>query len=329
MKIIKNKKDWDYILLNLGRFDTYHTYDYHNAHSIIDGGQPILYVHESSDGIIAMPILERKFNQKYLDATSVYGYPGPITNINNLPKLHKAYKDLLNSIYLKNKYISLFSRTNCFTVPEDFLFNISSSLGETVTIDLDCSEEEQIKDYRANHKRDILKLKRKGFDCKFVDPSLHINTFIKIYEASMRILNATDYYFFPKSYFFDLFNNDLAEVKMVECLYDGNVTCCGIFLFCNDIVQYHLGGTSSEFYKFAPSKLMFDFVRKYSSDKKYKSFHLGGGLGGAADNLLNFKKGFSSKINKFYLIKEVLNEDIYNNLSKNINASNFFPLYRS
>jgi len=329
MKKITDKKRWDDILLEIGCFDTYHTYDYHKVHAIIDGGIPVMFVMKDAEGVIAIPILEREIDKKQLDATSVYGYPGPISNIKDPSTFQKMYKELLCDIYLKSHYVSIFSRTNCLTLPDEGLSKICFNSGETVTIDLNCSEEDQLKQYRSNHKRDISKLKRKEFECKFVDPKSHLKHFIEIYESSMKSLDAADYYFFPKDYYSNLFDNSIAQVKLVECSYDGNIACCGIFFFCNNIVQYHLGGTSSEFYKFAPTKLMFDFVRKYAFENQYNFFHLGGGLGGESDNLLNFKKGFSNRIDKFYLMKEILNKEEYNHLSKGKNNSDYFPLYRS
>jgi lipid II:glycine glycyltransferase (peptidoglycan interpeptide bridge formation enzyme) len=145
----------------------------------------------------------------------------------------------------------------------------------------------------------------------------------------MHALGASSYYFFPKNYYKKLFENDMAEAKLVNCLFEGNVVCCGIFFFCNSIVQNHLTATSSDFYKFAPTKLMLDFVRSYASQSGYEFFHLGGGLSGKNDNLLNFKKGFSDKLYNFFTIKEILNDEAYSELSKGKGQSEHFPLYRS
>jgi len=274
-------------------------------------------------------LLERDVNEEKIDATSVYGYPGPVSNILDVFEFQSAYKALLDGIRDQYGYISIFSRTNSLVLPNSHLSSICHNSGESVCIDLNNTENEQLRQYRSNHRRDIAKLKRSGFKCEFVEQELNIEIFIEIYESTMRSLNASSYYFFPKSYYKDLFNNSMAKVKLVHCFYESSVVCGGIFFFCNGIVQYHLGGTSSEFYKFAPTKLMFDFVRDYAYKSEYNFFHLGGGLGGDNDNLLNFKKGFSNKLNVFFTIREILDIEVYKNLSKYKHESNYFPLYRS
>jgi len=329
MKRITDKRNWDKVLLEIGNFDIYHTYDYHRTHATIDGGTPVMFVIKDVKGIVALPILERKINSKQLDATSVYGYPGPISNVQNKSIFQERYIDLLRRIYSETGYISIFSRTNSLTLSDEILSKICHNSGETVVIELNCSEEEQLKKYRANLRRDISKLKRSGFECKFVDPKLHLDSFINIYESTMKSLGATDYYLFSEDYYSSLFDNSMAQVKLVECLIDGDVACSGIFFFCNNIVQYHLGGTSSEFYKFGPSKLMLDFIRGYAFDNQYDFFHLGGGLGRKNDNLLNFKKGFSDRVYNFYLMKEVLYKGEYDRLSEGKHESGYFPLYRA
>lgn len=329
MDNITSKRKWKDILLEIGCFDIYHTYDYHKVCSDIDQLAPAMFVERSEKGIVAMPLLERSIDGERFDATSVYGYPGPISNILNVHEFLDVYKSLLKSIYNKYKYVSIFSRANSFVLSNDHLSSIGRNSGETVFIDLNCSEEEQLRQYRSNHKRDISKLKRSGFECKFVKPEQGIGSFIEVYESTMHSLGASNDYFFSRSYYEGLFDNSMAEVKLVECLQGGSVACCGIFFFCNNIVQYHVGGTSAEFYKFAPTKLMFDFVRQYAFQNGYDFFHLGGGLNGSEDNLLNFKKGFSNRTSAFFTIREVLDEETYDNLSKYKHRSNYFPLYRS
>ena len=145
----------------------------------------------------------------------------------------------------------------------------------------------------------------------------------------MSALDASSYYFFSPSYYEKLFNNHHSEIKLVQCKYDDEIACTGIFSFTNGIVQYHLGGTASNYFKFAPTKLMFDYVREYASELNYNSLHLGGGLGGKEDNLYNFKRGFSDDIKNFYVLKKILNQKQYDELSQGISQTDFFPLYRT
>ena len=56
MKKITDKKKWDDILLEIGCFDTYHTYDYHETHAVIDGGIPVMFVMKDAEGIIVVAV---------------------------------------------------------------------------------------------------------------------------------------------------------------------------------------------------------------------------------------------------------------------------------
>lgn len=329
MKKITDKKKWDEILIEIGCFDIYHTYDYHKAHSIPDGGKPVMFVMRNGADIIAVTLLERNIGNNKTDLTSVYGYTGPISNTLDKSKFLNLYNDLIEDLSFSQKYISLFSRVNSLTVLDSVLGAIFQHSGHTVTIDLNLPNEDQVSAYRKKTRYDIKQLKKTGFSCNFVDPGEGIDSFIEIYNATMESIGANEYYFFNKDYYVDLFSNDLAEVKMVRCDLNGQTACVGIFFFCNNIVQYHLGANSKDFLKFSPTKLMIDYVRNYSASMGFEVFHLGGGLGGCNDNLFKFKKGFSNKINKFYLMKEILNKNEYNFLSKDKGGSNYFPLYRS
>ena len=326
---IKDKQKWDELLLEIGCFDTYHTFDYHNAHSVPDAGKPVMFVNRDGGDVIAIPLLERSFGNNEFDLTSVYGYAGPISNSFNKDKIIAMYTDLVNDLSHLTNYISLFSRVNSLTGLKPLFRDIYHYSGQTVIINLGPSDKDQVSDYNRSTRYDINKLRKSGFVCKFVNPEGNIDPFIDIYNSRMKSIHADDYYLFNKSYYLNLFSNNLAKIKMVHCELDGQIACVGIFFFCNNIVQYHLGANTKAFFKSSPTKIMLDFVREYASNRSYKYFHLGGGLGGNDDSLYQFKKGFSSQTMDFYVMKEILNKGVYKHLSKEKSSSDYFPLYRS
>ncbi len=103
-------------------------------------------------------------------------------------------------------------------------------------------------------------------------------------------------------------------------------------------MQYHLSGTSDEYVRQAPTKLMLDFVRCWAREKENVVLHLGGGTGGRSDSLFEFKAGFSKLRADFYTYRMILDESKYATLTRlwreqcgyiYDNSSNFFPAYRS
>ncbi|MEQ3528542.1 GNAT family N-acetyltransferase [Pseudoalteromonas sp. XMcav11-Q] len=326
---IVNKEEWDEVISWFDNHDMYHTYDYHKAHETIDGGEAVLYVFKSDGYSFALPLLKRDvFGTGFFDLTSVYGYPSPLEKINNEVCCASIVKKFWRYLLEEENCISLFSRMNTFFEKKGGFFEFGEKVGETVNISLLESETVQLSKYRKNHRRDIKKLKKLGFTCDFYNLNDGFSGFFRVYNETMSSLNASSYYFFDEAYYDALFKNDCSEVKLVLCKQDGVLACAGIFSFTGNIVQYHLGGTSQEFYKYAPTKLMFDFVRAFSFEHGFEHFHLGGGLGGNSDNLLNFKIGFSDRTLPFKVMRIVLNEEVYASLSEGKDNTDFFPLYR-
>ena len=98
-------------------------------------------------------------------------------------------------------------------------------------------------------------------------------------------------------------------------------------------MQYHLAGTSKEFLKDTPMKLLLDEARLIGNEIGLDYLHLGGGVGGSdEDSLFRFKSGFSSYRCQFKTWQYIVEPDAYNILvsqrTKNKDSS-FFPLYRS
>lgn len=89
----------------------------------------------------------------------------------------------------------------------------------------------------------------------------YIKEFNIIYEETMERVKASKLYYFSEEYLEKL--ADLLKDKIHLCLveFQEQIACSGLFTECCGIVQYHLGGTRTNFLKQAPSKLMFDYVR--------------------------------------------------------------------
>jgi lipid II:glycine glycyltransferase (peptidoglycan interpeptide bridge formation enzyme) len=149
----------------------------------------------------------------------------------------------------------------------------------------------------------------------------------------MKDLNAGDYYFFDDAYYDSLINSSDFEVKIYNVWLNEIKVCSGMFVFCDDIVQYHLSGTLPEYKALAPTRMLIDQARKDATALGYKYLHLGGGLGGGRDSLFNFKYGFSKNSIEFYVFKMITNTNAYKKLSylsetDTIPESGYFPLYR-
>lgn len=328
---ITSKNDWDEALLKAGRHDFYHTWDFHQVSRLNGEGEPVLFEVRMTGGGILFPLLARRITGSTLrDLTSVYGYPSPLAygeiDRAEVTQFWGAFLDHLQ----QRGYVSLFSRSHPFLTPDVLGEDSYDRCGRVVVIGLDRPEEEQIGEYRTNHRRDLRKLQKLGVTCQAGRSSQDLADFMRNYETTMRSLHSASYYFFSKIYYQGLLAARSFDTRIYSCTLDGQVICSGMFVFCREFVQYHLGGTAPGFACLAPTKLMFDTVRGDACRQGYRYFCLGGGHGSQEDSLFQFKAGFSSLTRDFFLIRKVINEEEYQRLSEQVpGASNYFPKYRA
>lgn len=328
---ISGKADWEKSLSKAPRHDFYHTMDFHQISSRNGEGDPILLDIRLERGGVLFPLLSRSIKDSTLkDLTSVYGYPSPLIYGEIGRAEIPLFWDYFTSYLYQQGYVSLFSRCHPLVTPEILGEDLFHRSGRVVIIRLDRLEEEQVSEYRTNHKRDIRKLERIGVRCQQSNSAKDLADFVANYEATMKSLDAAPYYFFPENYYRQLLDAKSFDTRIYSCTLDGSVICSGIFVFCGEFVQYHLGGTAPGFGNLAPTKLMFDTVRKDASRLGYKYFCLGGGLGCHEDSLFLFKAGFSRFGRDFFLIRKIINHKEYQRLSENTPIdTNYFPKYRA
>ena len=106
-EVITSQPDWFNFLKEVESFDFYHTYHYHSI-SKLDNETPVLLKYVENDIRIGLPLLVRNIpNTKYKDATSVYGYSGPVSNILlNQNFDNSKLKNLLVEYFKENNFVS-------------------------------------------------------------------------------------------------------------------------------------------------------------------------------------------------------------------------------
>mgnify|MGYP003633285844 CR=1 FL=1 len=335
LNIITEKNDWEKVLEQLGVYDFYHTYDYHHL-SKNDGEKPVLLVYTKKNLTIALPLLIRQiFNTDYFDATSVYGYVGPLSNKVRETEDFNEYQSCLTEYFKGNQIIAVFSRLNPY-IPQQV--EILSGIGEVkpigniVNIDLTQGLDQQRSAYRRDTRSRINKARRLCTVRK-AESREDIKSFIDIYLETMRKLDANSSYFFNEDYFFNFLQCKGFKTDILLAIHDetNKVIAGSMFVKTNNIIQYHLSGTKTEFLNIAPSRLLLDEMRIQGTEEKYTYFNLGGGYNSKEDALFNFKSSFSNDIKLFSVWKVIVDENVYSQLQKdaNISETDFFPAYRA
>ena len=217
IEIIKEKEIWDNLVEKCDFADFYHTYDYHHAAKAI-GEEPALIHYAVNNRTIVLPLLFRNIEYSlYKDATSVYGYPGPITK-NITPDFDfSVFQKELNQCFQEQNIISVFSRLNSFITNQENCFKdlgLTETMGNVVYIDLTKTLDEQWGFYHRRLRTYINK-SRTIYTIKKATALDDLELFIALYHENMRRVNANEEYFFDKKYFLDLINSTDFETEVL------------------------------------------------------------------------------------------------------------------
>ncbi len=344
--------EWTKVIEGMYQYDFYHLPGYHTLAEQRGEGSAHLIVYTEGNFQIAVPLLLRPVHMVaglsveghgWWDATSVYGYAGPLVSHPNLPaSFIERFQDRLTEWCNTQRLVGVFSRLHPLLPQTTVMSGLGEIVhcGKTVSIDLQCPPAAQFAVYRKSHRYEINRMRRKAMICEVSTDLEDWDTFIEIYTETMHRVKAEGGYFFEKAYFESL-RQWLSDIfHLFLCRQDGQVLCGGLFTLCDSVVQYHLSGVREAFISLSPTKLMLDEVRLWANAQGARVFHLGGGVGSKEDSLFLFKAGFSDCRHDFLLWRWICNPEIYSRLvvarqqwyEQQGNGSiseTYFPAYRS
>lgn len=313
--------------------DFYHLPGYASLSARHDLADAFALLVTDGERSMILPLLLRSIPGSRVDATSPYGYPGPLVSGTDEPEFMNEALEMGMDVLRSSGIVSLFVRLHPILNP--VLPETSGQVvrhGSTVSVDLTSPSDRLWREMRDNHRRDISRAVEAGRRAYFDDAWAHFATFKRLYRSTMDRLDAQTQYRFSDAYF-DQLRSALGE-SLRLCVVEaaGSIIGAGLFVETCGIVQYHLSGTDSAFKHEQPTKLMFHFVRGWAQDRGDTRLHLGGGVGGADDSLYRFKAGFSPDRHGFHTLRAVLDHAEYRRLDALAGetpiAQGFFPSYR-
>ena len=341
---------WTQVLKRCGRYDFYHLPKYHALAEQMGEGAARLFVWTEQDYTIALPLLLRPLDELpgaepgWTDATSVYGYAGPIQSHSEVPaavvnNFQQALREELNAL----RVVTLFSRLNTFLPQADVLAGLGEcqTLQKTVSIDLTLPLATQRAGYRQSLKAAVNKVRRAGVTCVHDRDGAYLDDFVRIYHETMHRVEAGQQYYFTPDYFTQTLKHLGTSANLFMGMHEGRAVCGAFFIECGGIVQNHLSGTLDEALPIAPMKLLLDEARVWATGMGYQVLHLGGGVTpDPHDPLLHFKAGFSTRQHDFNVWRWILAPDAYRRLGEQKSCANeqlgveiasagFFPAYRA
>jgi len=322
----------------LGRVehDFYHLPSYVELCAKRDGGAPRALLVEDGARSLLVPFVERRIDEARWDATTPYGYPGPLVDGPDPDRFASDALDTARITLRERGCVSLFLRLHPLlgATPRPVGGHLVQH-GTTIAVDLSKSTEEMWSETTSGHRSEILRSVKKGHRAWFDERFEHAERFVEIYLATMARVEAAAPYLFDRAYLDGLRAALGGRLKLGLVSIEEKVVAAALFVATGRIVQYHLSGTDDAFLRERPTKLLLHFVRGWAKERGSRWFHLGGGVGGGEDSLFKFKAGFSRHRSAFHTLRVVVDPDEYATLVRMrapgadpTDLSGFFPLYR-
>jgi hypothetical protein len=325
------------------KHDFYHLPEYLRFSGEHEGGRPAAFYAEHQGAAFLAPVLFRDIPEAlgspatWSDTSNPYGYANPLF----IPSDHARSAEPFLQAFLRTaqerNVVSAFFRMHPL-LPCCDSFNAAGTVmrhGQTVHIDLTRSSAEIWSQIRHDHREDVRKLERAGFQVVMNDWK-RFPEFIQIYRATMTRVRASSYYHFGDQYFADL--KAVLGERLHLCILlspDGEFASGGLFTAMRDVAQGHLAGTSERWLAKAPSKLVIYHQFLHAKEAGSKLYHLGGGVGAREDALFRFKTGFSKLRSDFATCRIIVDKQKYELLCERAAAlrateldAEFFPQYR-
>jgi hypothetical protein len=310
--------EWDALLARLGVEDVYLRREYVESACTIEPGAPTFL----SEGHVVFPCILREFRDA-LDVTTPYGYGGPVAAGDDADAFYAAYREWCG----ERGVVSTFVRFHPLYANQRYAQIAVEPLGSTVAWRLEAGE--LFERMHSHHRRVVRKAQRAGLEVSAEEtPSL--DEFAALYERTMARLDADSFYLFTPAYWESL----LALPRVLVSARREEELLASVLCFAaKPWLHYHLGASSDDGRRLGASHLVLYEAASWARAQGYELFHLGGGVGGRADSLHEFKSRFDPGAEREFAVgRAIHDETAYYDLAEasgaRADSSGFFPAYR-
>jgi hypothetical protein len=291
---------------------------------------------QEGDRMLLLPLILRPVDGSRRDATTPYGYPGPLTSGQFEPAFVGDALERALPVLRDQGVVSLFARLHPILNPSPVAGPATLvHHGQTVAIDLRLPAETIRRQTRRDHRQGIDRSLAEGHRAWFDEDWTHFDTFQRLYWATMQRVAAADEYYFDARYFDGLRTALGDRLRLLVVDIGGEVAAAGLIVESGGILAYHLTGIDERYLREAPSKLLIHAATDWGRERGDRYLHLGGGVGGAHDSLYEFKAGFSRLRLPFHTLRLVVDPEAYEQLTSErvpdadpTDLQGFFPIYR-
>jgi predicted N-acyltransferase len=247
-----------------------------------------------------------------------------ILSLKDSKLLNNLIEKAIISYCKKNKIITEFQRFNPILENQNLFLKVKDKHvffdREIVYVDLNNSQEDIWLGYNRHTRKNIKKAKREGLSVfRSVNPEKDLKDFIKIYQSSMKIKDANDFYFFNEKFFNNLIDWFKKEISIFFVEYKGETITASLELGKYGILHDYLRGSNPEYDQLRPTELLLDEIINWAKGNEFNAFVIGGGKTNSDDDdLLRFKKKISNNVKEYYLYKKIHDMEIYKNICRDI-----------
>jgi hypothetical protein len=316
------------------RHDVYHLPEYVRLDAGLTNSTPVAFRYAEAGRVLLLPLLLRTIPDSDLrDATSPYGYPGPVSDagLDDFGFWSRGFR-AMTELLAGWRVVTAFVRLHpLFPFPAQALAEAGTVVhhGETVSVDLALSPEDIWRQTHRTHRNQINKSKRAGVSI-LIDDWTHFDDWITTYHATMRRVGASDFYFFTADHFHRLRAALGPHAHLAVALSGDDVLGGNLFFEYDGIMHTHLQSTRDGDIHWA-DKLLYDEVRRWGRTRGNTIYHLGGGLGGATDSLFLYKAAFAAGRHPFHTWRVITDARAFEKLAGTPTPESLeghFPPYR-
>ncbi|MCK5921329.1 MAG: GNAT family N-acetyltransferase [Methylococcales bacterium] len=259
--------DWD-AWLELTPHDIYHRAAYHQLAEQSGEGKAQMIVHGNADRFVAWPYISSRFSENVTDASSVYGYTGPIgSGLADSAFLRHAWV-AMRAVWSEQQQVALFTRFHPVLNNYRYCTDLHGSdcppggelfrPGRSVSISLLPDRDERRRTYKKALRQKINSSERAGLTVALDNDWLHYKTFARLYRLTMERNQASDRYLFTDEYLSSLRGAFGSNGHLAVASVEGEPAAIILFTVYGDIAQAHLTGINPELSALSPLKCLLD-----------------------------------------------------------------------
>jgi hypothetical protein len=284
-----------------------------------------LYVYESGPSTLAYPFLLREFSRigerdlgdTLSDIETAYGYGGPIAAEVTDAFLAEAW-GTFDDWCRARRVVAEFVRLHPLLDNGGLLPQEAKCAQDRETVSIDLAEVAAgTEPYPAKSRNMIRRALSEGATVVTLSGAHALQQFRQMYEATMRRLDAGDFYYFGDHYFQGLGRLVETDGVMLGVQYEGECVAAAMFLKGPRWMHYHLAASEMSGRVPGAMNLLLHQAARLGASLGLELLHLGGGTtADPADPLFLFKRSMSTQRHAFQIAKRVRNRENYDELGR-------------